>query len=149
MTMRFFNGLQIDVPEGWTDLTTIVVAPRKELENGQKPGINLVVKRRPAPSQDTSQTLRDYLRFMQGTFGKLEELETREMVVGSHKGQAVRFVANAEGRKFRQVTLLYVSNGEEISATVTQLIDDPTPMKVIERLLRSIKPAAGGIHGLK
>jgi hypothetical protein len=149
MTLRFFNGLQIDVPDGWADLSTVIVAPKEALDVGKKPTINLVVKRRPVPDSDPGERIKEYLRFMQGTFGELEELETKEMRVGAHRGQAVRFVASAEGRAFRQVTLLYVTNGEEISATVTQLLDDPTPMGTIEKLLRSIKPAAGGIHGVR
>ena len=149
MALRFFNGLQIDVPDGWSDLSTVIIAPRKELESGKKPGINLVVKRRPAKDRETAQTLREYLAFMQGTFGTLEELQTKEMMVGNIRGQAVRFVAEAEGKRFRQVTLLYQSNGEEVSATVTQLVTDPTPMTVIEKLLKSIKPAAGGMFGLR
>ncbi len=147
MSLRFFNGIQIDVPEGWSDVSTVIVAPRRALEEGKKPSINLVVKRRPVPAgRDPQATLRDYLAFMRNTFGELKELQTKEMLVGSQKGSAVRFLAEADGTQFRQTTLLYHAAGEEVSATVTQLADDPTPAATIDRLLQSIQPA-GSIPG--
>jgi hypothetical protein len=149
MTLRFFNGIQIDVPDGWTDLSTVIVAPRQEVADGKKPMINLVVKRRPSKAKDSSQTLKEYLAFMKNVLGDLKDIETKEMLVGSVKGTAVRFNAEANGRRFKQITLLYVSGGDEISATITQLDGDPTPMKTIEKLLKSIRPAASGAAGLR
>src|SRR5688572_13759770 len=112
MSLRFFNGIQIDVPDGWTDLSTVIVAPRSEVADGKKPMINLVVKRRPTKTKDASQTLKDYLAFMKSMLGDLKDIETKEMVVGSVKGTAVRFNAEANGRRFKQITLLYVSGGD-------------------------------------
>ena len=149
MSLRLFNGLQIDVPEGWADVSTVIVAPKGAVAEGKKPSINLVVKRRPMQNDDTDKTLQGYLRFMKNTFGELIELQTKEMMAGNIKGKAIKFEAVADGRKFRQVTLLYHAGGEEISATVTQLDGDPTPMPEIEKMLRSIKPAAGGVRGLR
>ena len=148
MTTRFFNGLQIDVPDGWADVSTVIVAPRKPVQDGKKPGINLVVKRRPMSSDETDRTMQDYLSYMKTTFGSLEDLQSKELMVGSIKGKAVRFTASAEGRSFRQITVLYHTRGEEVSATVTQLLTDETSMTEIERILKSIKPAAGGARGL-
>ena len=149
MTLRFFNGIQIDVPDGWTDLSTVILAPREPAEAGTKPTVNLVVKRRPARGKDTSLTVREYVAFMKQAFGQLDKLETKEMMVGSVRGTAVRFSTEAGGRRFRQVTLLYHSGGDEISATVTQLDGDPTPSKLIDKLLQSIRPAAGGLAGIR
>jgi hypothetical protein len=149
MTLRFFNGIQIDVPDGWADVSTVIVAPRQDISDGKKPMINLVVKRRPSKTKDVSDTIREYLSFMKTTLGELKDVETKEMKAGSVKGTAVRFSSEANGRRFRQITLLYVAGGDEISATVTQLDGDPTPMKTIEKLLQSIRPAAGGAAGLK
>jgi hypothetical protein len=149
MSVRLFNGLQIDVPDGWADVSTVIVAPKQAVQDGKKPSINLVVKRRPAEKDDTERTMQSYLRFMKNTFGDVSEVQTKEMMAGNIKGKAIKFEAVADGRKFRQVTLLYHSGGEEISATVTQLDGDPTPMNEIEKMLRSIKPAAGGVRGLR
>ncbi|MCA9552743.1 MAG: DcrB-related protein [Myxococcales bacterium] len=149
MTLRIFNGIQIDVPDEWSDLSTIILAPKKDVKEGNKPSINLVVKRRPARGKDLEKTLTQYLAFMKESFGKLEDVEAKPMMVGSIKGKAVRFVTEAAGQRFRQITLLYQSGGDEISATVTQLLDDPTPPKQIEKLLKSIKPAAGGVFGIR
>lgn len=149
MTVRFFNGIQIDVPEGWTDLSTVIIAPRGDVSEGKKPSINLVVKRRPAKPGNEQKTLQDYLAFMRKAFGRLEELETKEMMVGSVRGQAVRFTTETNGKRFTQVTLLYHAQGDEISATVTQLEGDKTPIKQIEKLLKSIRPAAGGVFGVR
>jgi hypothetical protein len=149
MTLRFFNGIQIDVPEGWADVSTVIVAPREEVSEGRKPKINLVVKRRPSKAKDVNETIKEYLAFMKSTLGDIKDVETKEMKAGSVKGTAVRFSSEANGRRFRQITLLYVTGGDEISATVTQLDGDPTPMKTIEKLLQSIRPAAGGVAGLK
>ena len=144
MALRFFNGLQIDVPKDWSDLSTVVVAPKEPLDDGRKPPINLVVKRRPVTSsRDVKQSLRDYLSFMRGAFGELKELQTREVPVGAAKASAVRFLAEADGNAFRQTTLLYHAGGEEISATVTQLATDPTSQETIDKLLQSIRPATG------
>lgn len=149
MATRFFNGIQIDVPDGWTDLSTVIIAPRQEVAEGKKPSINLVVKRRPAKPGSEQKSLQEYLSFMRKSFGKLEDLQTKEMMVGSVRGTAVRFTTEANGRRFTQVTLLYHSQGDEISATVTQLDGDPTPIKDIEKLLKSIRPAAGGVFGVR
>lgn len=148
MALRFFNGIQIDVPEGWSDLSTVIVAPRRDVGDNRRPSINLVVKRRPVPAnKEIADTLRDYLAFMRGAFGELIDLQTKEMLVGRVKGNAVRFSAIAEGVEFRQTTLLYHAGGEEISATVTQLGSDQTPSETIERLLQSIRPASTGVAG--
>ena len=149
MALRFFNGIQIDVPDGWTDLSTVILAPRKEVADGNKPTINLVVKRRPAKGKDSSKTIEEYLAFMRQTFGELKVVQTNEMLLGNVRGTAVRFSTEAQGKGFKQTTLLYHSGGDEISATVTQLDGDPTPHKEIEALLRSIRPAAGGMFGIK
>jgi hypothetical protein len=147
VAVRFFNGIQIDVPDGWSDLSTVIVAPKRPLEEGKKPSINLVVKRRPVQtSRDATATLREYLTFMRNAFGELKDLETKELVVGNVKASAVRFLAESEGTSFRQTTLLYHAGGEEISATVTQLADDTTTAGAVERLLASIKPA-GSVPG--
>lgn len=149
MTLRFFNGLQIEVPDGWADLSTVILAPKKEVAEGQKPSINLVVKRRPAKSRDVQQTMKEYLAFMRQTFGALDRVETKEMMLGSVRAQAVKFTAAAGEKKFRQTTMLYHSGGDEISATVTQLDGDPTPQREIDTLLKSIKPAASGVFGIR
>ena len=93
--------------------------------------------------------MKSYLSFMRQSFGELSDLETKEMLVGSVRAKAVRFTAVADGRRFRQMTMMYESAGDEISATVTQLDGDPTPAKDIEALLKSIRPAAGGLFGIK
>lgn len=149
MTLRFFNGLQIDVPSGWTDLSTVIIAPKEGVAKGERPSINLVVKRRPAKKKDDGDTLSSYLAFMRQSFGELLDLETKEMLVGNTRAKAVRFTAVAEGRRFTQTTMLYTSAGDEISATVTQLDEDPTTAKQVEKLLKSIRPAAGGLFGIK
>ncbi|MBI4821222.1 MAG: DcrB-related protein [Deltaproteobacteria bacterium] len=149
MGLKFFNGIQIDVPDDWADLSTVILAPKSEAQEGKKPSINLVVKRRPAKGKDVAATVREYLGFMKGAFGALENVETKQVVVGAVKGTAVRFRTEANGKKFTQVTLLYRSGGDEISATVTQLEGDPTPMVKIEKLLQSIRPAAGGLAGIR
>lgn len=149
MATRFFNGIQIDVPDGWTDLSTVIIAPRQDVADGKKPSINLVVKRRPAKPGTEQRSVQEYLAFMRRSFGKLEDLQTKEMMVGSVRGQAVRFTTETHGKRFTQVTLLYHSQGDEISATVTQLEGDPTPIKEIEKLLKSIRPAAGGMFGVR
>jgi hypothetical protein len=149
VSKRFFNGIEIDVPEGWTDLSTVIIAPRTEVSEGKKPSINLVVKRRPAKPGSENKTMHEYLAFMKKTFGKLDDIQTKEMMVGSVRGQAVRFTTEAGGKRFTQMTLLYQTQGDEISATVTQLEGDPTPVKTIEKLLRSIRPAAGGVFGVR
>jgi len=149
MTRRFFNGLQIDVPEGWADLSTVILAPKKEVTDGQRPTINLVVKRRPAKGRSRDDTVNEYLAFMRQSFGVLEDLETKEMLVGSVKAKAVRFTTSANGKRFRQMTMLYQLAGDEVSATVTQLEGDPTPIDEIEDLLASIKPAGPGVFGIK
>jgi hypothetical protein len=149
MSKRFFNGIEIDVPDGWADLSTVIIAPRVEIADGKKPSINLVVKRRPAKQGSEHKTMHEYLAFMKKTFGKLDDVQTKEMMVGSVRGQAVRFSTEAAGKRFTQTTLLYQTNGDEISATVTQLEGDPTPPQAIEKLLKSIKPAAGGVFGVR
>lgn len=150
MAVRFFNGIQINVPDGWSDLSTVIVAPRAQPQSGDKPTINLVVKRRPVPQERaTSDTIEEYLEFMRQTFGHLEGLHKKEMLLGGVKGQAVRFVSEANGKRFMQVTLLYRSGGDEISATVTQLEGDSTSLRDIEKLLSSVRPAAGGLFGIK
>ncbi len=149
MSVRMFNGLQIDVPDGWADVSTVVVAPKGEVHEGKKPSINLVVKRRPAEKDDTEKTMQSYLRFMKKAFGVLEDVQAKEMLAGSIKGKAVRFSAQAEGKKFKQITFVFHAGNEEISATVTQLDGDPTPQGDIEKLLRSVRPAAGGVRGLR
>src|SRR5687767_11976430 len=103
MSLRFFNGIQIDVPDGWTDLSTVIIAPRHEVADGKKPSINLVVKRRPAKVGSETKTMHEYLAFMRKTFGKLEDLQTKEMMVGSVRGQAVRFTTETNGKRFTQV----------------------------------------------
>ena len=148
MTLRFFNGIQIDVPKGWTDLSTVILAPRDDVAKGDKPTINLGVKRRPAKSKDQAKTLEAYLAFMRKTFGELEGLKTKEMLIGAVRAQAVHFTTTAGDKRFLQMTLLYHSGGDEISATVTQLDGDPMPIKDIEKLLKSIRPAAGGVFGI-
>jgi hypothetical protein len=148
MVTRMFNGLQIDVPDGWADQTTVVVAP-KIVGPDKKPSINMVVKRRPAQSDDTDRTVLSYLRFMKTAFGALDDVQTKEMMAGSIKGKAVRFNASTDGRKFCQITFLFHAGGEEISATVTQLDGDATPLVEIEKLLRSVRPAAAGMRGLR
>jgi hypothetical protein len=150
MALRFFNGIQIDVPEGWSDLSTVIVAPRVDSGSGEKPSINLVVKRRPAKSLSIAQTLRDYVAFMKATFGTLSDLQTKEVMVGSVKGTAIKFNTEANGRRFMQMTLVYHAGGDEISATVTQVEGDSTSLSTIERLLKSIRPAgAGGIASVR
>jgi hypothetical protein len=150
MAMRMFNGLQIDVPDGWADVSTVVVAPIGATEEGNgRPSINMVVKRRPSANDDTDKTVLSYLRFMKNAFGTLQDVQTKEMMAGSIKGKAVKFNAASDGRKFTQVTFLFHAGGEEISATVTQVDGDGTPMAEIERLLRSVRPAAAGVRGLR
>ncbi|MEQ9502935.1 MAG: hypothetical protein RIT81_39055 [Deltaproteobacteria bacterium] len=149
MTLRFFNGLQIDVPKGWTDLSTVIIAPKKDVAKGDRPSINLVVKRRPAKKKEDADTLKSYLSFMRQSFGELHDLETKDLLVGNTRAKAVRFKAYADGRCFTQTTMLYTSAGDEISATVTQLDEDPTTAKEVEKLLKSIRPAAGGLFGIK
>ncbi len=149
MTRRFFNGLQIDVPDGWTDLSTVIIAPKKDVTEGHRPTINLVVKRRPAKGRSRDDTLNEYLAFMRHSFGVLEDLETKELLVGSVKARAVRFSTSANGKRFLQMTMLYQIAGDEVSATVTQLEGDPTPLDEIEDLLQSIRPAGPGMFGIK
>jgi hypothetical protein len=140
MPLRFFNGLQIDVPDGWSDLSTVVLAPTSE----KRPSINLVVKRRPLnQGEDLDRSVAEYLAFMRESFGELGNIESRPILVGSARGRAVRFSAQNNGRDFRQTTFLYHHAGEEVSATVTQLGSDTTDTARVERLLASIKPAAG------
>ena len=132
MAKRFFNGLEIDVPEGWADKTTVMLT---------KGTINLVVKRRPAPEGDLQTSLEAFLSFMSKSFGPLEGLETKTIEVAGVKARAVRFLSNAEGRRFVQTSLIYRAGSEEISATVTQLEGDTMSADEVERLLKSVRPA--------
>jgi hypothetical protein len=137
MPMKYFNGIEIDVPDTWVDRSTVVVGPDDK-------SINLVVKRRPIPEVGLEQTLEHYVNFMRTRFGALAKLETKAVMVGRSKGVAVRFEAETAGTTFRQTTLLYHGKGEEISATVTQLANDPTPAPVVDKLLSSVRLAGGG-----
>ena len=149
MTVRVYNGLQIDVPDVWADVSTVIVAPKAPLLEGKKPPVNLVVKRRPCEKEEIDASLQKYLRFMQAQFGALVDVQQKDMLVGAMKGKAVQFEATHDGKKFRQITLLYHAGGEEISATVTQLDGDATSLADIEKLLRSVKPMAAGVRGLR
>ena len=145
--LSMFNGLQIDVPEGWADVSTIVVAPKSALLDGKKPTINLLVKRRPCASDDSERSMNTYLKFMTESFGALGNLATKEMVAGAIKGRSIAFSAVVDGTAFRQYTFLYFvslpgGGGEEVSATVTQLEGDATPLFEIEKLLKSVRRAA-------
>lgn len=145
--LSMFNGLQIDVPDGWADVSTIVVAPKTALLDGQKPSINLLVKRRPCAKDDSERSLNTYLKFMSESFGALGDVATKEMVAGTIRGKSVAFSAVVDGVAFRQFTFLYFAplpggGGEEVSATVTQLDGDPTPLFEIEKLLKSVRRAA-------
>jgi hypothetical protein len=148
-TLRMFNGLQIDVPDGWADVSTVVIAPRDPLRDGKKPSINLVVKRRPCEHDETEKTLQGYLKFMQSSFGEVSDVQTKEMMAGNIRGKAIRLSAVADQKKFSQVTFLYHTGGEEVSASVTQMHGDLTPIADIEKLLKSVRPAAGGVRGLR
>jgi hypothetical protein len=132
MARRFFNGLEIDVPDGWADKSTVMLT---------RTTINLVVKRRPAPESDLDASLEAFLAFMGNSFGPLEQLQTKTLDVAGVKGKAVRFLSSAEGRRFVQTTLLYRAGSEEISATVTQLEGDTTSADDVERMLKSVRPA--------
>lgn len=149
MAVTLFNGLEIDVPDGWADVSTVVVAPRAAVTAGVKPTINLVVKRRPSDGDDTERSMLTYLQFMRDSFGELDGVETKEMTAGAHKGRAVSFSATIDGTPVRQTTLLFFApapgGGEEVSATVTQRADDATPAPVVEKLLRSVK-ATGALR---
>ncbi len=145
-----WNGLEIDVPAGWADASTIVVAPRAPLAVGDKPTINLLVKRRPVAHDDTEAAMNGYLKFMHEQFGELSDLR-ESALSGSPQARTVSFSAQADGHVFRQYTLLFFASlpgggGEEISATVTQLHGDTTPTHEIDQLLRSVRrlPARGG-----
>ena len=145
--LSMWNGLQIDVPDGWADVSTIVVAPRAALTTGRKPTINLVVKRRPCDTDDVERSMNTYLKFMTESFGDLGNLATNEMVAGSIKGKSIAFSSVVDGVAFRQFTFLYFvalagGGGEEVSATVTQLEGDRTPLFEIEKLLKSVRRAA-------
>ena len=109
MTLRFFNGIQIDVPEDWSDRSTVLLAPKQDRN------INLVVKRRPVPPSGLEHTVENYVGFMQARFGTLSNLQTKAMNVAGQKGVAVRFEAVQTGQGFRQTTLLYHAKGEELS----------------------------------
>jgi hypothetical protein len=137
MTLRFWNGIEIDVPDNWIDRSTVVIGPTDS-------SINLVVKRRPIPESAIEQTAEHYVMFMKTRFGNLTNLETKSVMVGRSSGLAIRFEAETQGKSFKQTTLLYHGRGEEISATVTQLASDPTPSAVVEKLLKSVRPAGGG-----
>jgi hypothetical protein len=139
MTTTLWNGIEIDVPEGWADVSTVVIAPQAPVVDGKKPSINLVVKRRPTNGDETEKSLATYLRFMQAQFGAIDDVAHKEMTAGAHKGKAVTFTANVGGQKLRQTTLLYFASGEEISATVTQRDDDATTASAVEKLLKSVK----------
>ena len=52
MGLRFFNGIELDIPPEWEDRSTVVVGPRDDR------GINLVVKRRPVPGAGLDDTMR-------------------------------------------------------------------------------------------
>jgi hypothetical protein len=147
MSVTMWNGLEIDVPDGWADVSTVVVAPRASIAGGEKPTINLVVKRRPMDADDTERSMLTYLQFMRSSLGELSGVETKDMSAGPIKGRAVHFSAVVDGTPVKQTTLLYFSGGEEISATVTQRADDATPAPAVEKLLRSVRttrPAARG-----
>jgi len=146
--LSMFNGLQIDVPDGWADVSTIVVAPKAALLDGEKPTINLLVKRRPCANDDSERSMNTYLKFMTESFGSLEKLAIKDMVAGAIKGRSVVFSAVVDGVALRQSTFLYFvplpgGGGEEVSATVTQIDGDPTPLFEIEKLLKSVRRAAG------
>jgi hypothetical protein len=143
VAQRFFNGLQIDVPSDWVDRSTVVLAP--ESPAGGPSTINLVVKRRPAPSSELSESVDAYLSFMEERFGPLEGLQTKTLAVGRASARAIRFVSTAHGRRFLQTTMLYRAGGDEISATVTQLEGDETSEKDVEKMLASVRPAASTV----
>ena len=132
MARRFFNGLEIDVPEGWADKSTVMLTRNT---------INLVVKRRPAPEGDLETSLETFLAFMRSSFGPLDSLETKTIEVAGIKARGVRFLSTAEGRRFVQTSLIYRAGSEEISATITQLEGDPTSADEVERMLKSVRPA--------
>src|SRR5687768_4712364 len=111
MTTALYNGLEIDVPEGWADVSTVVVAPRAAVAGNEKPSINLVVKRRPMDGDDTERSLFTYLQFMKSALGDIEHVETKDMIAGAVKGRAVAFTATIEGTRVRQTTLLYFAAG--------------------------------------
>ena len=145
-----WNGLEIDVPPGWADASTIVIAPRAPLAHGEKPSINLLVKRRPVAHDHTEASMNSYLKFMHEEFGELEDIRTNA-VPGSPPARTVSFAASANGQAFRQYTMLFYAplpsgGGEEVSATVTQLQGDTTPPHEVDKLLRSVRrlPTRGG-----
>lgn len=146
MSVRVYNGIEIDLPSEWEDSTTIVAMPRRESSDGRPP-INLVVKRRPAPTAGIDASVNEYLRFMRRHFGRLEEVEFRVPGETNSTRRMVRFCAEADGRRFRQTTLMFVSAEEEISATITQAEGDCTPTDQVDTLLQSIQPASGWLFG--
>lgn len=143
MARRIFNGLEVELPSGWRDYSSIVLAPQEDATTGQLPTINLVVKRRPASGREGGALVSAYLDYLARSFGPLQSLETKEVDHGSARATAVRFRAEHEGRGFLQTTLLYRAGEDEIAATVTQTDGDPTPAKEVEKLLHSVRPVAG------
>jgi hypothetical protein len=142
-TGRKYQPLEFEVPQGWIDRSTVVVAPSPAGTSTGTASINMVVKRRPVRG-DVATTLREYLVFMARSFGHLDGLKAREVKMGGQVGYAIKFGAKSAGKPFRQTTLFFVAGNEEVSASVTQLESDPTPESEIEKLLTSVRsvPAA-------
>lgn len=143
MAVRVFNGLEIDLPEGWRDYSSLVLAPQEDATTGRGPTINLVVKRRPRSAGDEQALVAGYLSYLARSFGALSSVETKAVPHGKGQATTVRFQGEHEGRRFVQTTLLYRDGDDEVAATVTQAEGDATPEKWVEKLLRSVRPVGG------
>jgi hypothetical protein len=139
MAKKIYNGLEIDVPKSWVDLSTLVVAPPHA--DGESPSIAMVVRRKPRAGAGSPQSsLNDYLAFMKDTYGALDDLWLKKL----GDAEAAHFVVSAHASRLRQVTLIAHTDVEEIAATVTQRDGDPTTLAEIEEMLRSVRALAGG-----
>lgn len=145
MATKFFNGIRVDVPDDWADVSTLVLAPSQALMDGASPPINLAVKRRPG-RWDAMQSILEYVAFMEHSFKELRNVEIRSLFLGKVAGKAVRFEALADGKWFRQTTYIYPCGDEEITATVTQTEEDSTPTEQVERILQSVSLAQKGLY---
>ena len=143
MSVRVFNGLEVDLPKGWRDYSSLVLAPQEDATTGHRPTINLVVKRRPKSPGDDTALVATYLAYLAKSFGPVQSLETKVVPHGKGEATFVRFLGQNEGQPFLQTTLLYRDGDDEVAATVTQAPGDPTSDKVVEKLLRSVRPVGG------
>jgi hypothetical protein len=145
MGTKFFNGIKVEVPDDWADVSTLVLAPSSALSEGKRPSINLTVNRRPG-KWDASRSVLEYVAFMERSFGELRHLLLRTVTIGKVTGKAVRFESVADGQWFRQTTYIYPCGDEQITATVTQTEGDPTPAAQVERMLESVSLAQKGLY---